>query len=115
MIDAKRYEGPELRAEGGFLSPRVERLMVGGRDCTKLVDGVLDQVDLVRAVVGEVPVSGVLCFVEADWPLFGGSLTTRGVRAMWPKRLAQMLVAAPSGQVDVAATHRLLAKAFRVA
>jgi hypothetical protein len=67
VIDAKRYRGrPELRVEGGLLSSRVERLMAGGRDCTKLVDGVLNQVDLVRAVVGEIPVSGVLCFVKAD-------------------------------------------------
>ena len=46
VIDAKRYSGrPQLRVEGGLLRPRVERLIVGRRDCTKLVDGVLKQVE----------------------------------------------------------------------
>lgn len=42
VIDAKRYvdRRPELRVEGGLLRPRVEKLMVGGRDQTKLADGV---------------------------------------------------------------------------
>jgi Nuclease-related domain len=41
-IDAKKYKGrPQLKTEGGFLRPRVEKLLVGARDCTKLVDGVL--------------------------------------------------------------------------
>ncbi|MFT3872009.1 MAG: hypothetical protein QM714_05075 [Nocardioides sp.] len=49
VIDAKRYKGkPELRIEGGILRPRVEKVLVGRRNCTKLVDGVLKQVDLVR-------------------------------------------------------------------
>ncbi|BAS11743.1 hypothetical protein AHiyo8_00460 [Arthrobacter sp. Hiyo8] len=53
VIDAKRYKGgPQLKIEGGILRPRVERLLVGRRDCTKLVDGVLKQVDLVRDLVG---------------------------------------------------------------
>lgn len=55
---------------GGLLRPRVERLIVGRRDCTNLVDGVLKQVQIVRAVVGDqIPVHGVLCFVDADWPV----------------------------------------------
>lgn len=75
VIDAKRYKGrPELKVEGGLLRPRVEKVLVGRRDCTKLVDGVLKQVDLVRDIVGDVPVTGALCFVEADWPLVGGPL-----------------------------------------
>jgi ribosomal protein L34 len=53
VIDAKRYKGrPELKVEGGVLRPRVEKLLIGQRDCTKLVDGVLKQVDVVRDVVG---------------------------------------------------------------
>lgn len=57
-----------------------------------MVDGVLKQVDLVREVVGDLPVMGALCFVEADWPLVGGSFISRGVHVFWPKRLARMLV-----------------------
>ena len=46
VIDAKKYKGsPSLRVEGGILRPRVEKLMVGGRDKSRLVDGVLWQVE----------------------------------------------------------------------
>jgi Nuclease-related domain len=50
VIDAKRYGGrPHLKVEGGIVRPRVEKLMVGSRECTELVAGVIKQVDLVRA------------------------------------------------------------------
>ncbi len=115
VIDAKRYKGkPELRIEGGILRPRVEKVLVGRRDCTKLVDGVLKQVELVRDLVGEVPVTGALCFVEADWPLIGGAFTTRGVHALWPKRLAKLLTEA-DGTVEVAAVRERLAAHFKPA
>lgn len=49
VVDTKKYKGrPTLRVEGGLFRPRTETLGVGGRNCTKLVDGVLKQVDLVR-------------------------------------------------------------------
>ena len=115
VIDAKKYEGrPSLKIEGGLFRPRVERLLVGSRDCTKLVDGVLKQVDVVRGIVGdEVPIQGVLCFVEADWPLIGGSFTTRGVEALWPKRLYPKVTADGALTVDVVADlHRRLATAL---
>jgi Nuclease-related domain len=42
VIDAKKYRGrPHLKIEGGIFRPRVERLLVGSRDCTKLVDAVV--------------------------------------------------------------------------
>ena len=113
VIDAKRYKGrPELRVEGGLLRPRVEKVVVGRRDCTKLVDGLLKQVDLVRDVVGEVPVVGALCFVDADWPLIGGAFMTRGIHALWPRRLAKLLVEA-EGTVDVAMVRDSLAAHFK--
>lgn len=115
VIDAKRYKGrPELKIEGGILRPRVEKGLVGRRDCTKLVDGVLKQIDLVREVVGDIPVTGALCFVEADWPLIGSAFTTRGVHALWPKRLAKLLVEA-EGPVDVPVTREALVSHFRPA
>ena len=112
VIDAKKYKGrPQLKIEGGFLRPRVEKLLVGTRDCTKLVDGVLKQVDIVRGVVGDdLPIHGVLCFVEADWPLIGGSFTTRGVEALWPKRLYPKLKAdGPLLTQTIAEVHRSIA------
>lgn len=36
-----------------MLRPRVEKVMVSGRDATKLADGVLGQVELVRAALGD--------------------------------------------------------------
>lgn len=115
VIDAKRYKGrPELKIEGGILRPRVEMVLVGRRDCTKLVDGVLKQIDLVREVVGDLPIKGALCFVEADWPLIGGAFTTRDVHVLWPKRLAKLLTES-EGSVEVPATREALAAHFKPA
>lgn len=95
----------------GLIRTRVERLLVGSRDCTKLVDGVLKQVDVVRGLLDEeVPVHGVLCFVEADWPLVGGAFTTRGVQALWPKKLYPQLRAdGPLTGEALVEIHRRLA------
>ncbi len=116
VIDAKRYKGrPELRVEGGLLRPRVEKLMVGRRDCTGLVDGALKQVECVREVSAGVPITGVLCFVEADWPLIGGAFTTRGVHVLWPKRLVGLLAEAAPAGVDVGAERESIAARFKPA
>lgn len=115
VIDAKKYAGrPHLKIEGGLLRPRVEKLLVGSRDCTKLVAGVLKQIDIVRGVIGDqVAVQGVLCFVEADWPLLGDSFTTRGVEVMWPKKLYPLLQAGDHADVEVLEdVHRRLAAAL---
>ena len=116
VIDAKKYAGrPHLKIEGGLLRPRVEKLMVGSRNCTKLVDGALKQIDIVSGVLGDqIAVQGVLCFVEADWPLFGGSFTTRGVEVMRPKRMYPLLRAG-DGAADIEAledVYRRLASAL---
>jgi hypothetical protein len=116
VIDAKRYKGrPELKIEGGIFRPRVEKLLVGRRDCTKLVDGVHKQVDIVRDLVRYVPVAGALCFVDADWPLIGGSFSTRGVHVLWPKRLTKLLTEQTAGDVDVARMRESVASRFRPA
>ncbi|MGN6131586.1 MAG: NERD domain-containing protein, partial [Nocardioidaceae bacterium] len=85
----------------------------------KLVDGVLHQVELVTAALAadtahaDVPVRGALCFVEADWPLVGGSFSTRGVGVMWPKRLAKQLqLPGFLGESEIEQVHRSLAAAF---
>ncbi|WIE54801.1 nuclease-related domain-containing protein [Curtobacterium sp. MCBD17_003] len=112
VIDAKRYRDkrPSLRVEGGLFRPRVEKLMVGG-DPTRLVDSVLHQMQLVHELIDPVPVSGALCFVDADWPLIGGSFSTRGVEVCWPKKLAKRLTSL-DGQVDVAATAAAIGERF---
>jgi Nuclease-related domain len=115
VIDAKKYRGrPHLKVEGGFLRSRVEKLLVGTRDCNRLVDGVTKQVTVVGDHLPEpVPVHGVLCFVEADWPLIGGSFTTRGVEVLWPRKLYPKLMS--DGPIDVetiAFLHHTLATAL---
>ncbi|WKN47408.1 nuclease-related domain-containing protein [Nocardioides sp. Arc9.136] len=115
VIDAKRYVGkrPSLRVEGGILRPRVGKLLVGSRDQTKLVDGALKQVELVRSVVGEdVPVVGVLCFIESDWPLVGGAFATRGVDVLWPRKLYPRLTADGPHASCVGDVHARLARAL---
>lgn len=99
VVDAKRYKDarPALRVEGGLIRPRQELLVVGGRERTKLVEGMHKQLGLVRAALADqpdVPVHGVLCFVDADWPLIGGSFTVQGVSVMWPKKLKLLLTEA---------------------
>lgn len=115
VVDAKRYvdQRPELRVEGGILRPRVEKLMVGRRDRTKLVDGVLGQVERVRAALGDgsIEVSGVLCFIEADWPLVGAFFSTRGVRVLSPRGLSKILHEA-GGELDVAGVRDRIARAL---
>ena len=122
VVDAKKYKGrPTLHVAGGLFRPRTERLVVGGRDCSKLVNGVLRQVELVRTALDDptVPVKGALCFVGADWPLIGGAFETRGVHVLWAKRLGQLVTARPSARnavppptVDVASVLARVARAF---
>ena len=115
VIDAKKYAGrPHLKIEGGLLRPRTEKLLVGKRDCTKVVDGVLKQIDIVVGAVNNAfPVHGVLCFVEADWPLIGGAFTTCGVDVLWPKKLYPKLNAdGPITSQTINEIHQRLAIAL---
>ncbi|WP_345545773.1 nuclease-related domain-containing protein, partial [Microbacterium jejuense] len=116
VIDAKRYVGkrPVLQVEGGIIRPRVETLHIGGRDRTKLIQGVQSQLERVTAALGEAapPVTGVLCFLEADWPWIGGSFSVDGVHVLWPRLLVQRMTDAPPQPIDVDLIHTQLASAF---
>jgi hypothetical protein len=118
VVDAKRCvdKRPELRVEGGIMRPRLAKLMVGGRDRTVLADGVLGQVERVQEALGDQPidVSGVLCFIDADWPLVAAFFSVRGVQVVSPRRLSKILGEA-SGDVDVRAVRDRLARAFPAA
>jgi len=123
VIDAKRYVGarPELRSEGGIIRPLVEKLIVGGRDRTSLAHGVHTQIDAVVDVLDvpgldRVPVTGVLCFMDADWPLFGGSFVIDELHVLWPAKVGE-LIQRP-GPLDLETTNRVfltLARALRSA
>ncbi|MDQ4090377.1 MAG: NERD domain-containing protein [Actinomycetota bacterium] len=98
VIDAKRYSGlVERRDVGGWLRSD-ERLYVARRDRTKLVDGLQRQVEAVRRALqdqeGEVvPVTPVLCFVGAEWPMLRRTRRVRGVIVTWPMALAKLVTA----------------------
>jgi hypothetical protein len=103
VIDAKKYKGPiEVRNVGGLF--RVdERLYVNGRDRSKLAEGVLGQVDVVRAALGDgfagVAVRGVLCFIGCEWGWIMRMKRIKGVTALWPAALAEH-VAVPGDHRD---------------
>jgi hypothetical protein len=110
VIDAKKYDGKlEIRNKGNVFRPD-NRLYVAGRDRTKLIDGVLGQVESVRSVLGDdwstVPVSGVLCFVGSEWPSMR-AMTLSNVTMLWPKALPKHLTATGpfSGSTDAIASH----------
>ncbi len=98
VIDAKRYKGrPRLDVKGGLFRPPVRTLLVGRRNCGHLVAGLQRQLVAVRAALGRdsayatVPVRGMLCFVDADWPLIGGSFTIDDVQVLWPGQATRTL------------------------
>ena len=123
VIDAKRYKGkrPSLRVEGGIIRARTEKLIIGSRDSTSLVDGALHQVELVESALaaaglGEIPVRGMLCFVEADWPLIGGNFVVAGIDVVWPKKAAELILKPGTlDDVGVSEVHRALASSFPTA
>lgn len=96
VIDSKNYAGkPELRDVGGWRTPEW-RLYVNGRNQTKLVDNFDWQVAAVRAVLypmgfGESPVHPTLLFTQWKKALFERPIELRGVRAMWTKRLIELV------------------------
>lgn len=116
VIDAKRYSNkrPDFSTEGGFLGfGGTTRLTVGGRKKDDLVDGVLRQIERVQSALGGQPVvRGILCFVDSDWPLIGGDFSVRGVRVVWPKRLAKELLQSAPPTLDPEAVGRALAAKF---
>lgn len=61
----------------------------------------------------DVSVHGMLRFVEAEWPLIGGSFSTRGVEVLWPKKLAKQLqLPGDLAEPKIAQVHRSVAAAF---
>lgn len=111
MIDAKKYTGAVEVRDVGSLFRTDERLYDSGRDRTKLVDGVLWQVEVVRnALADEFPdvdVRGVLCFIGCEWGLIMRRKRIEGVTALWPKALpSHVSVAGALGdRVGVVAAH----------
>lgn len=116
VIDTKRYKNAEIsvRRVGGLFSPRRDELLVRGRVKTNLVEGVRRQMEVVSTVLdgnamAEVPVHGVLCFVDGLFPLFQRRLHVDELVVTGPRTLPDVVAA--SGPVDDAqrrALHRLI-------
>jgi hypothetical protein len=111
VIDAKKYTGQiEVRDVGPFFRAD-DRLYVNGKDRSKIVDGVLGQVEVVRKALGEtfaeVPVHGVLCFVDGDWGWSMRPKSGNGVTVVWPKALTKHVALAGDlgSQVAAIADH----------
>ena len=95
VIDAKQYTGGVERRDVGGMFRVDERLYVNNRDRTALVDGVLGQVEVVRATLAtrfpDVPVHGVLCFVGCTWNRPMRPKQIKGVTALWPLKLPEFV------------------------
>ena len=103
VIDAKDYTG-KVRVERPWLGK--PKLVVNGRDRTKIVDGLDRQVAVVRDAINvpAIPVHGVFCFTRADIPIVLKE-TIRGHALVYRKALAKRLNA--DGPLDPAAIDAL--------
>lgn len=93
VIDAKNYSGTiQKRDVGGWLKTDI-RLYVGGRDRTKVADGLDWQVEAVRNALGQldVPIMSAVCFTDADWAFFTRPFELRGVFVTGPHTLAKRI------------------------
>jgi hypothetical protein len=114
VIDAKDISG-KVRVSRPLFG--AAKLLVKGRNRSKLVHGLDRQVAAVRKALGDighadVPVVGVFCFTKADLPLFGSS-QIRGHRLHHKWRVARKLNGnGPLGREAVDTLARGLASAF---
>ncbi len=98
VIDAKRYKG-KIEVRKPFFGDA--KLFIGGRDKTKLVDGLERQAEAVHQALGalapEVPVAACFCFLNPAGQAGGSAvpllrtLTIRGHPLFYPRRLAKRL------------------------
>ncbi len=104
VIDAKRYRGMvEKRDVGGWFTTDI-RLYVGGRDRTKLAKGLQWQVEAVKKALARenIPINAALCFVDAEWKLFGKPFQIEGTWVTWGLKLSEMIASdGPLGRAEV--------------
>jgi len=98
VVDAKNHSGQVGIKDRGWLLRPDPRLYVGRRDWSKLADGLGWQVEAVRSALSKLdsesmpPVTPVLCFVSATWPVFFAPDSYRGVRLESVGSLRKLLV-----------------------
>lgn len=110
VIDAKDWQG-QVRVATPLFGK--SKLLIAGRDCTKLIDGLDRQVAAVAMARPERwPVQGVLCFTRADLPLFG-TTKMRSHLLLYRSALAKRLNARGAFSAsEIEATALALATAF---
>jgi hypothetical protein len=95
VVDAKRYTGEvRVRDVSSLFRPPDRRLFVGRRDCSRLAGAMGWQVDAVRTALGDrgdISITPVLCFVDAEWPLLGAPREFDGVRTESPRSLRKLV------------------------
>lgn len=97
VVDAKAYKGKIEKRDVGPIWRADYQVYVGGRNRTKLVDGMTLQLKAVRAALQLDPVSAqvklhpALCFLESDWSLFARPFDVRGVTVLYPGALRDRL------------------------
>lgn len=69
---------------------------------------------LCQARIGQdMPITGVLVFIGADWPLIGGDFATQQVRVVWPKKAEELVErTGPLDEAHIDALHRVRAEAL---
>jgi len=119
VIDSKRYSGRLELRRAGPLWMRERRLYIGGRDKTKLVEGMAKQTAAVREAIQplleefELPLTPVLCFLGVDVPLLARPFEINGVRIEWPRPLKKRLEqAGPLAPAELRLFARNLATAL---
>lgn len=96
VIDAKYLTGEiRIRRYGGVFSERIERLFIGGRDRTKLIEGVERQLDVVRTALDAMGyegagLAGALCLADGRGLPWFSRLEMRGVLIEAPRRVAAL-------------------------
>jgi hypothetical protein len=106
VIDTKDWKGKVEISAPWFGKPR---LLIRGRDCTKLIDGLERQIAAVRDALNRggherITVRGALCFTSADLPLLR-TQTFRGHLLLYRRALAKRLDA--DGPLSAASIEQL--------
>ena len=105
VIDTKDWKGKVEVSSPWFGTPR---LLIRGRDSTKIIDGLERQIAAVRAALDggyqEITVRGAVCFTKADLP-FLMTQTLRGHLLLYRRALAKRLNA--DGPLSAASIEQL--------
>jgi hypothetical protein len=97
VVEAKDCDGRVERRDVGGWFKVDERLYVGGKDRSHLVDGLDRHVIgvenlLAQAGLSSVPVHAALCFVSSEWGWFAKPFSLGGVWVTWPERLTELML-----------------------